>query len=426
MKLHNQSLIYLTFAFFVIIGVWSFVFYIDLKDEIRDSIDDGLDNNRLLLLQQIEKDSSLLQQEDFGGNNFSVKQISRKNALAQKDVLKDTMMYRLNEDDLEPVRILHTSFGHQGKYYHLKIISSLVEEDDLIEDAFYNILLLFIVLVLSTFIINNFVLKRLWNPFYDLLGQISRYKLDKDAHAIKSKTNTKEFLALQKAANKLLLHSKETYRAQKEFTENAAHELQTPLAIMANKLELLLESENLNAAQSKQIAEILQTLNRLNHLNKALLLLAKIENKQYNQEEAITINKVIDKVLNDFEDFISYKNLAVKRDYEQDITWHLDKHLAYVLCSNLIKNALFHSSENAEICIQSKQDKLSICNTGSAKALDASVIFNRFTKGANQPKSTGIGLAVAKAICDYYTLQLTYTYLPEKNWHCFEISRAQV
>ncbi len=422
MKLHNQSLIYLTLAFFVIIGVWSFVFYIDLKDEIRDSIDDGLDNNRLLLLQQIEKDSSLLQQTEFGGNNFSVKQISRKNALAQKDVLKDTMMYRLNEDDLEPVRILHTSFRQQDKYYHLKIISSLVEEDDLIEDAFYNILLLFIVLVVSTFIINNFLLKRLWNPFYDLLEQISRYKLDKDTHAIKSKTNTKEFLALQEAANKLLLHSKETYRAQKEFTENAAHELQTPLAVMANRLELLLESENLNALESKQIAEILQTLNRLNHLNKALLLLAKIENKQYNEQEKINITKLIEEVLKDFEDFIDYKNLQIKRQYTQDITLNLDKHLAFVLCSNLIKNALFHSHENAEIIIKSNNNKLSICNTANAKALDGSTIFNRFTKGGNQTKSTGIGLAVAKAICDYYGLQLSYTYLAKENQHCFEIS----
>src|SRR5690606_20360683 len=139
MKLLNRSLIYLSIAFLLIIGIWAVIFYFNLKDEIRDSIDDGLDNSRLLILQKIATEPYLLLQDRFGGNNFEIHPLSRDKAIGFRDIYKDTVMYRLNEEDLEPVRILHTAFSHEDRYYRLKIISSLVEEDDLIEDSFWSV-----------------------------------------------------------------------------------------------------------------------------------------------------------------------------------------------------------------------------------------------------------------------------------------------
>ena len=126
MKLLNQSLLYVSVAMFFIIGIWSVLFYFNLKNEIRDSIDDGLDNNRLLILQKVKADTTLFNQYEFGGNNFKIRPIHKPKALKAKDIYKDTLMYRLNEDDLEPVRALHTAFEHKNNYYKLTIISSLV------------------------------------------------------------------------------------------------------------------------------------------------------------------------------------------------------------------------------------------------------------------------------------------------------------
>src|SRR5690554_2005611 len=191
MKLLNRSLIYLAVVFFLIIGVWSVIFYFNLKDEIRDSIDDGLDNNRILIILNLANDSTLLSQNEFSGNNFKIKALSKDKALQFRDVFKDTMMYRINENDLEPVRVLHSAFEHEDKYYKMTVISSLVEEDDLIVDAFWSVLSLFIILVSTIIIINNFVLKRVWNPFYDILHQLKAYRLDKNDETIQLKTNVK-------------------------------------------------------------------------------------------------------------------------------------------------------------------------------------------------------------------------------------------
>lgn len=336
MKLLNQSLLYLSFAFLVIIGIWSIIFYYNLKDEIRDSIDDGLENNKILIIQKVHDDSTLLLQQEFGGNNFEIHPISKSTAITFKDTYKDTMMYRINENDLEPVRILHSAFQYKNNYYHLKVISSLVEEDDLIEDSFWSVVSLFFILVFSTLIINNVVLRRMWNPFYEILNRLKTYKLGKDGACIDTSTNIKEFKELQNATNTLIKHTHEAYSSQKQFTENASHELQTPLAIIINKLELLLEAETLSEANAQTIVDIIKIADRVTQLNKSLLLLAKIDNKQFPNHEVVSINKLVKEQIKDFEDFIAYKHIDIHYEEENDLQVNIEPWLAKILIGNLV------------------------------------------------------------------------------------------
>ncbi|MBK5209187.1 MAG: HAMP domain-containing histidine kinase [Flavobacteriaceae bacterium] len=420
MKLLNRSLRYLSLAFLFIIGVWSVVFYFNLKDEIRDSIDDGLDNNRLLILLKVKTDSTLLFQNEFGGNNFEIHPVSKQNAFTFKDVYKDTLMYRQNEDDLEPVRVLNTAFEHQEKYYQLMVISSLVEEDDLIEDSFWSVVWLFIILITSVIIINNFVLRKVWNPFYDILDKLKTYRIDKDETPINIATKTKEFIQLQEASNTLIHHSKETYTSQKHFTENASHELQTPIAIIINKLELLLESENLKEKEAKTIAEVINIADRLKKLNNSLLLLAKIENKQFLEQKTVSINEIAKEFLSNYQELAEFKNIELKVIEIDDLYVQMNNALAEILISNLIKNAIFHNKKDGKITIKVTEQEFIIYNTGSTAALNPKTIFNRFEKDQTKSQSTGLGLAVCNAICNSYDIKITYKFL--ENEHCFAIN----
>ena len=419
MRLLNQSLTYLSSAFLVIIGVWSILFYINIKDEIRDSIDDGLENNKLLIYQKIKADSTLLLQREFGGNNFEIHPISTQKVPFRKDVYKDTLMYRHNEDDLEPVRILHATFKHQNNYYRLKIISSLIEEDDLIEDASYSIFWLFIILIASIFIINNFVLRKVWHPFYEILNSLKNYRLNTNNSPINVTTNTKEFIQLQDASNALIHHTKKAFIAQKEFTENASHELQTPIAIITNKLELLLESDHLNHDDAKTISEVIQMTDRLKKLNKTLLLLTKIENKQFIQQEGISINTIAKAHCQQFAEYTAFKHIEIKIEEAANVQVQMNDSLADILISNLIKNAIFHNIEHGKIIILITHQMFTIINTGAKTALDSKTIFNRFTKNESKTQSTGLGLAVCKAICDLYQFKLNYQFI--QNEHHFSI-----
>ena len=424
MKLLNRSLLYLSVAFLLVISVWSVVFYLNLKDEIRDSIDDGLDNNRLLLIQNISDDPRLLDQREFGGNNFKIHPLAKASDLPVQDIYKDTLMYRLNENDLEPVRLLHTTFEYDNRHYRLTVISSLVEEDDLIEDAFWSVVWLFLILVSSIILINNLVLRQVWNPFYAILRRLKTYRLDKDETPINVATDTREFAELQKASNTLIDHAREAYSSQKQFTENAAHELQTPLATIANKLELLLESDSLTETDANVIAAVLHVTSRLSRLNTSLLLLAKIENKQFAAPQRLSINALAQDFISDFEEFTDFKKVQISTEEEAVLVVNMDTTLAGILISNLIRNAVFHNVKGGKIKLQFCQETFTICNTGRETALHPERIFNRFQKDSTHRQSTGLGLAICQAIGNYYGLPLHYRF--EAGEHCFKVDFKKI
>ena len=418
MRLLNQSLIYLSVPLLLIVSIWSVIFYINMLDEISDSIDDGLDNSKLLIIQRAASDSTILQKNNFNESNYAIQEIAKASAITIRDIYTDTTLYMQDENDREPVRMLSTAFELKGKFYRLQVISSMVEEDDLIEDLFWSVVWLYLVMLTAMLFINKIALQKLWKPFYEILQQLKTIRLDSNEKAPGIKTNIKEFKALKTAVNTLTQHSIETYTHQKQFTENAAHELQTPLAIAAGKLELLLEKDDIKDTHAADIAQVLQIIERLARLNKSLLLLTKIENKQYTANQTISINKTVHQCINDLEDFIAYKNVNISFRETAQAEVEMDMALASILISNLIKNAVFHNTPNGLITIDVTQKIFTISNTGNEKALDPEKIFNRFYKHSTEQTSTGLGLAVVKAICTLYGFGLSYHY---NNTHCFEI-----
>ena len=418
MRLLNQSLIYLSVPLLLIVSIWSVIFYINMLDEISDSIDDGLDNSKLLIIQRAASDSTILQKNNFNESNYAIQEITKTSAITIRDIYTDTTLYMQDEHDREPVRMLSTAFELKGKFYQLQVISSMVEEDDLIEDLFWSVVWLYLVMLTAMLFINKIALQKLWKPFYEILQQLKTFRLDSNEKAPGIKTNIKEFKALKTAVNTLTRHSIETYTHQKQFTENAAHELQTPLAIAAGKLELLLEKDDIKDTHAADIAQVLQIIERLARLNKSLLLLTKIENKQYTANQTISINKTVHQCINDLEDFIAYKNVNISFRETAQAEVEMDMALASILISNLIKNAVFHNTPNGLITIDVTQKIFTISNTGNEKALDPEKIFNRFYKHSTEQTSTGLGLAVVKAICTLYGFGLSYHY---NNTHCFEI-----
>ncbi|RFC55847.1 sensor histidine kinase [Brumimicrobium aurantiacum] len=419
MKLLNRSLIYLTGVFFLIIGIWSIIFYFNLKDEIRDSIDDGIDNNRILLLMKVYDDPSLLEHHDFGGNNFRIRPIEKGDALEFRDIYKDTMMYRINESDLEPVRLLHSAFEHKQKYYRITVISSLVEEDDLIEDSFWSVVTLFVILIVSIAIVNNYVLKKVWNPFYNLLNQLETYRLDSNEDELKINSTVSEFVQLEHAANTLISHSREAYISQKEFTGNASHELQTPIAIIIGRLELLLESKKLQDEDAETIAQVIDIAGRMKRLNQSLLLLSKIENKQFLDTETVSINEITENYIANYEELLAFKKIKISVDQSTELKVKMNAALGEALISNLIKNAIFHNFEGGSIRILFTDEMFIIRNTSHQAELNSKNIFNRFVKDQSNQNNTGLGLSISQAVCDSYGLKIDYDFY--ESYHTFKV-----
>lgn len=423
MKLQNQSLFYLSASILFIVAVWSVIFYFNMLSEIKSSIDEELENHKRLII--LRADKYTIQENDyFDERNYIVKTIGERLALSARTQYKDTLVYMQDDDDqekeLEPVRMLSTVFESNGNYYQLKIINPMVEEDDLIKSLFWGVFWLYIIVVVSIIIVNGLVLKRLWKPFYDFLEQLKKFRLNTKKELPQILSNTKEFNDLSLAVHTLLQHSVEAFEQQKQFIGNASHELQTPLAITTNKLELLLEQHNLGEEQAENIAEILEIIERMVRLNQSLLFLAKIENKQFFNNEPVAFNIVVQQVMIDFQEFADFKNITIKLQEEKEVMLQMDVSLASIIASNLIKNAIIHNKTNGEVKIQLSNNSFTVRNTGSIVSLDDKKVFTRFYKSSVNNGGTGLGLAIVKAICNLYGFQLKYQF-DEDQLHSFTV-----
>jgi signal transduction histidine kinase len=410
MKLLNYATAYFAALLLVVLLVWAGLFYYNMLDEIYDSMDDGLENQKILVLRQAARDSTVLSQKDFENGYYTVKELPFAAAKNRREVYLDTLMYMQNEKDYEPVRMLKTVFRQHDRYYELRVITSMVEEDDLIEDLLYSLLWLYLGLLTSILLLNNVLLRRIWQPFYQLLKALKSFRLADPKPLPPPHSRIAEFRLLHAAVDQLLQSNIDTFTSQKNFIENAAHELQTPVAISLNKLELLADHPNLQQDQLAQIGAITEHLQRLSRLNKSLLLLSKIENNQFETEAEVDINALLKKILADFSDQIDYRDLTLTVAEKGACRQRLNPDLAAILLLNLLKNAVLHNHPGGFIRVELRPDLLMIANSGQEKPLNAHKLFSRFYQESPSPAATGLGLAIAKAIADRYRFRLRYDY----------------
>ena len=229
-----------------------------------------------------------------------------------------------------------------------------------------------------------------------------------------------EFKKLNEAVKRSVERNERQYEQQKLFIANASHEMQTPLAVCTNRLEMLLDDDNLSESQMEEIIKTLRTLKSLSATNRSLLLLCKIDNGQFHNRVKVNLNGIIVRTLPDLETVYGRKRITVSRHFSEDTVAEMDESLANVLLSNLLKNAFVHNTDGGSIRIFTDGGSLTVANTGASSPLDESKIFERFYHSADKKSSTGLGLALVKAICNLYGFGLEYRF--ENNMHTFNIN----
>ena len=296
-------------------------------------------------------------------------------------------------------------------------LPALDMKGDIMVGMMIQFALIFLVLSLSFIITMRFVTKRTWKPFYDTLQKIKLFNLEQNNVPDFVLTDIKEFIQLEETISQLMHKDMESYKIQREFTENASHELQTPIAIFQSKLDLLLQ-ENLTEEQVKIVSELYSVTNRLNKLNKNLLLLAKIENKQYSQMESVHIIPYIQKNLLLYKDLYSNHIQLTNKNNDNPVI-NANVSLLDSLLNNLLINAIRHSRPDADIDVFINGNTLIISNESNGEKLDEKRLFQRFNNNLDKSRGNGLGLAIVKAICDYHNWKVTYSF--NDNKHCFSV-----
>ena len=421
MKLLSYTYRKLALLLFLLMAVWGVLFYYAIIDEVVDETDDTLENYGEILMESALHDPSILETEGSLMSFYKFTPISEEEGRHYRQVFYDATVYIELEDEDEPVRVMCTAFRMpDGQYYELKLMISILERDDMVEAMLWYLGALFLLFLICTSIGIQLVLKGVFRPLHRLLDWLHCIQPGKEVPPLDNPTKIREFRQLSDAALDMGNRSYKAYEEQKQFIENASHELQTPLAIVRGKVELLAESEGMTEQQMEQLDEIYATLGRAVKLNKSLLLLSRIENGQYTEMEDDSVDEILDELLPDLMDIYEHKQVRlIRKREEQPFIIRCNHSLAQILVSNLVKNSLLHNREEGELQVLTTPTSLVIKNTGDVP-LDGEKLFRRFYHGMDGKKdSTGLGLAIARSIALSSSLKLTYEW--QDGMHTFRL-----
>lgn len=421
MKLLSYTYLKLALLLFLLMAVWGVLFYYAIIDEVVDETDDTLENYGEILMESALHDPSILETEGSLMSFYKFTPISEEEGRHYRQVFYDATVYIELEDEDEPVRVMCTAFRMpDGQYYELKLMISILERDDMVEAMLWYLGALFLLFLICTSIGIQLVLKGVFRPLHRLLDWLHCIQPGKEVPPLDNPTKIREFRQLSDAALDMGNRSYKAYEEQKQFIENASHELQTPLAIVRGKVELLAESEGMTEQQMEQLDEIYATLGRAVKLNKSLLLLSRIENGQYTEMEDVSVDEILDELLPDLMDIYEHKQVRlIRKREEQPFIIRCNHSLAQILVSNLVKNSLLHNREEGELQVLTTPTSLVIKNTGDVP-LDGEKLFRRFYHGMDGKKdSTGLGLAIARSIALSSSLKLTYEW--QDGMHTFRL-----
>ena len=343
--------------------------------------------------------------------------------LEKNDNLKDSIFIVekphdfLHFEEIDRFRCLSKVIYLNKKPYRFNIETNIEETQETIFFISITTVFLFVLIVGGLLFLNRRLSKSVWKPFRETLDQLKTFSLNNQTKIEFSKTDVSEFDELNQSLTKLIEHNVSVYKTQKEFTENASHELQTPLAILKNKLDILLQNQDLTEKQYQIAEEMNRALSRSSRINKNLLLLAKIDNKQFDSE-TFHLDKVLNQSLEILQEHFEQKNISVNTEISDNVKVNGNIGLTEVLINNLIINAIRHTSINGSILIRLSQSEFEVSNSGTGK-LNGDLLFKRFSRFSKDNNGSGLGLAIVQEICKSQNWTIDYRF--ENNNHIFSV-----
>ncbi|ASK30684.1 hypothetical protein CEY12_11410 [Chryseobacterium sp. T16E-39] len=308
---------------------------------------------------------------------------------------------------------------HKKRYAITSVRYITIIENHFLISIIMVVAWIMVFLIILTIIVGVLVSKKILEPFYHAIDEIKKFSLKDNRSMSLMKTETEEFKSLNRFLLKMSESSKKDYHLLEELSENTSHELQTPLASIKGKIELLMDSD-LSEKQLSTLSSMNDELDRLSSINQSLILLAKLEHFEKNDSHHINFSKLLTERLQYFEDIFEIQNLTLTKDIQEDIYLNFDENLAIIVVNNLINNAKRHNIENGKISVTLTETYFQISNTGNSPTIPTEELFKRFKRGNPDQNSIGIGLALVKKILEIYDTEITYHF--ESNLHTLKIN----
>jgi signal transduction histidine kinase len=403
------------FSSVVIFLFASIAFYILLHLVLIDQVDEDLKIEEHEIETYVEKFERLPEAMPVKNQKIYYYPVSEH---TEKRTFKHIIVKDAHENEKERFRQLKFFIAVKEQWYQVFVEKSLKETEDISRSIIIISLATITAMLAAAFIINRLLLRKLWRPFYTSLSLMKEFRLGQTQRISFKETNIDEFNDLNKTLEQSIKSAEREYQQLKEFTENASHELQTPLAVIRSKMDVLMQDEKLSENQSYLVQSAYEAVQKLARLNQSMLLLNKIENRQFSETSIIDIEQLTEQKLIYFKELLGVKNITVSAKLEK-VMKRMNLSLAEILLNNLFSNAIRYTPEGGKINITLSGSSMIFSNTAENDSLDKTKLFNRFYKGQQSLDNHGLGLSIVKQICLVSGFSIEYKFTSGQ--HSFEI-----
>lgn len=404
---------YALFSFLILLAGLILI-YLFMKYFLAAEVDEKLETTKWNIIKNI-KNGYNVEFSPF----IEINELAKENNNNPQEV-KDTLLYNKAENDYDLYRQLKTVYTNNGKSYLIIIRTDSYEQSDLLFSISIPLAIILLFIIIASNIVVREINSSIWKPFYKNLGKLKTYSVkDKEGLSLID-TDIEEFHDLNNSLTELTQKLKRDYNNMKEFSENASHELQTPIAIIKAKIEALMQSYKLDWDIASQLQVINETVGRLARINKSLTLLTKLDSAEYEEKKIISMKSILQKKVDDFIEIAESKRIEIDLNIIEDYYLLINEDILDLLFSNLISNSIRHNIEKGKIIIELNKNTFTISNTGIPLDREPIMMFERFVKGNPSNDSSGLGLAVVNQICAQYRIKIEYTVNDE--WHKIKLA----
>jgi signal transduction histidine kinase len=379
-------------------------FYFVLQYVLTNQLDESLRNEQQEISAFVQQKHTLPVIENAKEQWIEVHPAS---SLTKKASFRSAQILNPQEKEEETVRQLVFTIQADGKIYEITVNKSATETEDLLKLIIGIAVLMIALILIFNYIINRTLIRRLWQPFYRTIEVIKEYRTGKPLQLPEEKID--ELRLLNQSLNQMSDKINQDYQTLKTFTENASHEMQTPLSVIRSKTETLLQHTERDEKLMQHLLTIEDETQKLARLHHSLLLLTKLKNRQFSTTDQIDFKEVVDKKIKERFELFESKNIAISVQGTSPLhVFHT--HLAEIIISNLLNNALRYTPIGGSIDIIFNEESISFFNTASGGSLDVTRIFQRFYKADQSAEGTGLGLAIVDEICNASGCRIIYRF----------------
>lgn len=408
MNLLTKSTFYYLLLSLVVMIAGGALLYLTIKKVIYKQVDKSLITEKTIIEDQIKQTDTIPDFEATFGHQIEVKLVNYR--LHSYQSIKDTDIYDPESDSFIPFRyIFYSGNTVEKKGFIINIFQTISEKNELLKDIGIYMFFLFFSLLLISILINYLVARRLWSPFYESVKIAGKYDIQSDSPLNLPETDINEFNQLNEVFNNMTRKMRNDYLNLKEFGENASHEIQTPLAVIRSKTELLMQQRNLNKESINLVKSINEATARLFKLNQGLLLISKIENQVFHEKRTVSLKGIAEKGLENYKEIMGLKNISVEMDIKNEALVEMNEVLADVLISNLLSNAVRFNFDGGFIKCHIDDTFLILTNSGVPMKTNPEDLFKRFHKNSENPQSVGLGLSIVRKITESYGMIISYS-----------------